>query len=90
VPASDSDPSRSTFEQVVGRVLRSIRTERGLSQERVGNESVSGRTYISQLERGERGPSLKTIFRLSKTLGVAPSRIVLEVEAGVAGAQIDL
>jgi transcriptional regulator with XRE-family HTH domain len=70
MPASESDSSRPTFEQVVGGVLRSIRTERGLSQERLGNESGSGRTYISQLERGERGPSLKTVFRLSRTLGV--------------------
>jgi transcriptional regulator with XRE-family HTH domain len=88
--ASERDSSRPTFEQVVGGVLRSIRTERGLSQERLGNESGSGRTYISQLERGERGPSLKAIFRLSKTLGVPPSRIVREVEAAVADAQIEL
>jgi transcriptional regulator with XRE-family HTH domain len=88
-PASPS-PKRPTFEEVVGRVLRSIRTDRGLSQERLGNESGSGRTYASQLERGERGPTLKALFRFARTLGVPPSDIVREIERGIADRHIGL
>ena len=79
--------ARPPIEQVFGSVLRTLREERGLSQEQLGNEAGSGRTYISQLERGEKGPSLKTVFRLAPHLGVPPSEIVrlVESEIGPAG-----
>jgi DNA-binding XRE family transcriptional regulator len=69
-----------SFEQVVGQILRELRTEQGLSQERLGNEAGSGRTYVSQLERGERGPSLKMVFKLARRLGVEASEIVRRIE----------
>jgi len=52
-----------------------------MSQERLGHDAGSGRTYISQLERGEKGASLKTIFKLATQLEVSPSEIVRRVEA---------
>jgi len=64
-------------------VLRKIREEQGLSQERLGQESGSGRTYISQLERGEKGPSLKTVFKLAAQLGCSPSEIIRRVETAL-------
>jgi transcriptional regulator with XRE-family HTH domain len=70
-----------SLEQAFASVLRELRHERGLSQERLGLESGSGRTYISQLERGEKTPSLKMIFRLAPPLGVRPGEIVRRVEA---------
>lgn len=70
---------RLTIEQAFGRVLRTLREERGISQERLGHDSGSGRTYISQLERGEKGPSLKMVFRLSKALRVVPADFVERV-----------
>ncbi len=59
-----------------GAVLRSLRIERGLSQEGLGNASGNGRTYVGQLERGERRPSLKTVLALSKVLEVDPDEFV--------------
>jgi len=63
-----------------GQVLRSLRRRRGLSQEHLGHESGSGRTYISELERGEKGASLKTVFRLAVPLETEPSEIIRLVE----------
>ncbi len=63
-----------------GSVLRELRGRRGVSQERLGHEAGSGRTYISQLERGQRGPSLKMVFRLAEVLGVAPAELTRKVE----------
>ncbi|MFN2640917.1 MAG: helix-turn-helix domain-containing protein [Actinomycetota bacterium] len=68
-----------TVEEAFGAVLRELRKSKGLSQERLGYDADSGRTYISQLERGERGPSLKMVFRLAESLGIAPSEIVARV-----------
>ncbi len=68
------------LERLFGQILRELRTERGLSQEELGFESNYHRTYISQLERGQKNPSLKAIFRLAEALGVKPSEMVRSVE----------
>jgi len=43
-------------------------------------DGSSGRTFLSQLERGERGASLKTLFKLAAELEVRPAEIVARVE----------
>lgn len=50
--------------------LRTIRRARGISQEEF--DEVSGRTYVSQLERGLKSPTLQKIEDLAKVLGVHP------------------
>jgi transcriptional regulator with XRE-family HTH domain len=62
------------------RVLRDARKSRSLSQEELGAKSGYHRAYIGLLERGEKSPSLRTIFNLAKTLQVAPSAIVRDAE----------
>ena len=57
-----------------------MRTEQGLSQEALGLATGHGRTFVSQLERGERGASLKTFFSLASYLEVAPSAFVAQME----------
>lgn len=78
VPATPLTPP---VDAAFGRVLRAIRTERGLSQEALGLASGNGRTFVSQLERGERGASLKTLFRLAPCLDVSPSELVRRAES---------
>lgn len=63
-----------------GDVLRSVRKERGLSQEELGDKSGYHRTYVSLLERGLKSPSLQTIFQLSHALNIAPSKLLADVE----------
>ncbi len=74
-------PKDVGLERLFGQVLRELRTERGLSQEELGFESNYHRTYISQLERGQKNPSLKAIFRLAKALGVKPSGMIRRIES---------
>lgn len=62
-----------------------LRKARKISQEELGFESGYHRTYISQLERGRKSPSLKTIFQLAAALKVPPSEIVLCVERALIG-----
>jgi len=64
-----------------GLVLRRIRQEHGSSQESLGFESGYHRTYISLLERGQKSPSLQTIFKLSKALEVDPAEFIKHVAA---------
>jgi len=72
------------LERLFGRILQELRTERGLSQEELGFESNYHRTYISQLERGQKNPSLKAIFRLAEALGIRPSEMIQRIESRVA------
>ncbi len=71
------------LERLFGRILQELRTERGLSQEKLGFESNYHRTYISQLERGQKNPSLKAIFRLARVLGITPSEMIQRIESRV-------
>ena len=74
-------PKDVGLERLFGQVLQQLRHERGLSQEKLGFESNYHRTYISQLERGQKNPSLKAIFRLAKALGVKPSGMIRRIES---------
>ena len=49
-------------------VIRRLRQERNISQEKLALEAELHRTYISQLERGLKSPSLKTVYKISKVL----------------------
>ncbi|OHE17258.1 MAG: transcriptional regulator [Syntrophobacterales bacterium GWC2_56_13] len=69
-----------SLEKAFGSVLRCLRQDRGLSQEALGFESGYHRTYISLLERGQKSPSLQTIFNLSKALKIAPADLIKQVE----------
>ncbi len=69
------------LERLFGQVLQQLRHKRGLSQEKLGFESNYHRTYISQLERGQKNPSLKAIFRLAGALGIRPSEIIRRIES---------
>ncbi len=59
-----------------GRRLRSLRLERGLSQERLGELASLDRTYISQAEAGRRNVTLVTIDKLASALGVDAAVLV--------------
>jgi len=74
-------PKDVGLERLFGQVLQKLRTERGLSQEELGFESDYHRTYISQLERGQKNLSLKAIFRLAEALGIRPSEMVRRIES---------
>ncbi len=57
---------------VVGRNIRRLRQERGLSQEDLADEIGVHRTYMGGVERGERNLTLRSLERLAERLGVSP------------------
>lgn len=50
--------------------LRRLRQQKGWSQEQFAFEAGIHRTYISDLERGARNPTITIIEKLAKALGV--------------------
>lgn len=71
---------RSAQLLALGRALRSLREERGLSQEAFALEAGVHRTYVGGIERGERNPSFSSLLRLAAALDVPPSVIVRAAE----------
>lgn len=59
--------------------------DRGLSQEKLAFACDRHPTFISLIERGQRSPTLRTVFLLAAALDVKPSRLVSDVEASVSG-----
>ena len=78
-PITAANPS-SGIEETFGEVLRALRLLRNMSQEELAHVSGYHRNYIGILERGEKSPSLRTIFNLGGALSIQPSRILARVE----------
>jgi transcriptional regulator with XRE-family HTH domain len=51
-----------------GRAVKKLRTEKGISQEKLADLSGLHRTYIGSLERGSRNVSLENINKLAIAL----------------------
>ncbi|QUS38848.1 XRE family transcriptional regulator [Tardiphaga alba] len=66
-----------------GKVLASLRQSARLSQEELAERADIHRTYVSQVERGLKSPTLIVLFRLASALETTPSRILKQVEAKV-------
>ena len=71
---------RSEEHAAYGLALRRLRTERGLSQERMAHLADLDRSYVSGIERGERNPSLANILKLTAVLGVNVSELAAAAE----------
>lgn len=65
---------------IVGEVIAYFRKRKGLSQEVLSGLSDIGRTHLSAIERGERKPTLETLYRISCALEINMSDILEEVE----------
>ena len=72
-------------EEAFGRVLRELRKAKGISQEELAFKSGYHPTYVGQLERGQKSPSLRTIMNLASALNALASDIVRRVEKTTPG-----
>ncbi|MBW3623041.1 MAG: helix-turn-helix transcriptional regulator [Armatimonadetes bacterium] len=57
-----------------------MRREKGRTQEELGLESGLGRSYVSELERAVKTPSLKTLATIADYFGLSLSSLMLRVE----------
>jgi transcriptional regulator with XRE-family HTH domain len=58
--------------KTLGRNVRRARKERDLSQEALADEVGLAVTYVGQIERGMRNPTLEIVERLARALKVKP------------------
>lgn len=56
---------------------------KGMSQEVLSGLADIGRTHLSAIERGERKPTLETLYRISCALDMKMSDIVKRIEDNI-------
>jgi transcriptional regulator with XRE-family HTH domain len=65
---------------IVGQVIQRFREQKKQSQELISGFAGIGRTHLSAIERGERKPTLETLFKIADALDVKPSIIIAAIE----------
>ena len=66
--------------KAVGRVIRRLRIQKGLTQEVMSGFAAIARSHLSMIETGSKQPNFETIWRLAEVLEMKPSELVAEIE----------
>lgn len=66
------------WEKVVGRNIRRIRKEAGLSQEQLAHKADMDMRYLGGIERGEYNPTVAMLGKIAQALSVHPKDFLNE------------
>lgn len=69
------------FLAAVCEAVHQRRGQLGISQEELAQRAGLHRTYISDIERGARNPTLKTLSRLAVALEISASKLIRMAES---------
>ena len=62
--------------KAIGDHIRSLRIEKGLSQEDLANEAEVPISQIGRIERGETNPTISTLYVISEALEIELKKLV--------------
>lgn len=62
--------------RLLGENVRRLRLAKGISQEALALDAGMKRSYLSDLERGTRNPTVRALGRLADALGIDPSDLL--------------
>lgn len=65
---------------LVGQAISKARQDKGVTQEVLSGLADIRRTHLSAIERGERKPTLETLWRIAAALNMRPSELVRRIE----------
>ena len=74
---------------LLGKRVHDLRAAKGWSQEEFAHVSGLHRTYIGQIERGEKNISFENLTKVSSVLGVTLSELFSGLEDGGGGGRIE-
>lgn len=62
--------------KLVGRNVRRLRQQAGMTQEELSAKSGFGQQYISDLELGRRNPTILSLYEIAQALGATPTALI--------------
>lgn len=62
--------------QKLGKNLKRIRTKKGISQGDIVRSLGMDRAFVSNIENGKTNPTLSTITKLAKALGISTKELL--------------
>ncbi|MDR1408191.1 MAG: helix-turn-helix domain-containing protein [Tannerella sp.] len=68
------------IEQKFGLIIRQLRTEKGLSQEKLALDADIDRTYIGDIEKGNRNVSISMVEKLANYFQISISELFKKLE----------
>lgn len=71
---------RDPLQVAFGRAIRRKRKARKISQEKLAELSEINRTYMGDVERGERNLALQNMSKIARALGLRLSQLVRAME----------
>lgn len=67
----------------IGRAIRALRKEKGLSQDVLSGLAGIARTHLTMIENGSKQANFETIWRIALALDMRPSELVQKIEQEV-------
>lgn len=64
----------------LGNNIRALRIKQGISQEELAFKTDSARNFIGCIERAEKSPTIVTLYRIAKALGVSIEVLVKDID----------
>jgi transcriptional regulator with XRE-family HTH domain len=80
IPPHMVGKSAGLIELPFGAALRRVRLAAGMTQEQLALEAGVQRNFISLIETGQNQPTITTIAKLARALGMRASELVAEAE----------
>lgn len=65
---------------IVGRVVKHLRTEKGMTQEVLSGFAGVARTHLTMIENGSKQANFETLWRIAFALDMKPSELVAIIE----------
>jgi transcriptional regulator with XRE-family HTH domain len=69
-------PAIQQHRRLLGEAIRAKRKKGQLSQERLAEKADLSTVFISRVERGKESPSVDSLVKIAKALGVRPRDLV--------------
>ena len=73
----------SDIARLFGQRLRNYRIEKNLSQEKLAELSGCHSSYIGQLERGQKNPTIESVFKVVSALDLTLSDFFSDIEGSI-------
>ena len=64
----------------VGKVIRDLRKEKGISQDVLSGFAGIARTHLTMIENGTKQANFETLWKIALALDIRPSELVTRIE----------